>query len=111
LTRGGRDDVVEVLGASGCLKIELTQGSPIRAFSLDGLRFAIEKADTTVGWSRPAVDDLHELGFEGQMAHFVDCIRTGTPPKPGARGEDGLAVLQIALAAAESASQGRRIAW
>jgi predicted dehydrogenase len=79
------------------------------AFSSQGLDYAVEKAETTVGWSRPVVDEAHSLGFVGQIEHFGACIDAGTPPMRGARGADGVAVLRIALAAADSAQRGRRI--
>ena len=109
ITLGGRNDVVEICGTEGFLKVDLTLGSPIQAFSRSGLNYAVEKADTTIGWTRPAVDELVEHGFVNQMAHFADCIMQGNEPKAGTRGEDGRTVLRIALTATESASSGKRV--
>ena len=43
------------------------------------------------------------------MSHFVDCVLNDDEPLE--TGEDGRAVLEIILAAYESAATGRRVEW
>jgi len=46
-------------------------------------------------------------GFPQELQHFVDCVLNDTPPLE--TGEDGRAVLEIILAAYESAGTGRKV--
>jgi predicted dehydrogenase len=41
------------------------------------------------------------------MAHFIECIRSGKEPMES--GKDGLVVLEIMLAAYESAGTGKKV--
>lgn len=109
VTCGGMDDRIEIYGSEGNLHINLTQGSPISVYSRQGYAYAIEKTDFTKGWTKPAVDELWSLGYPGEIAHFVDCVRNDTPPKPGVRGEDGLKALQVIEAIYQSAEMGKRV--
>jgi len=43
--------------------------------------------------------------LENELKHFIDCVRTGRPPS--VTGEDGLAALEISLAAQLSAKESR----
>ncbi len=107
VTVGGMDDAVEVYGAEGVIKVDLTFGSPLRVYSRPGFTYAVEKADTTKGWTRPAVDEMRNLGYPDEIAHFVDCVRLGEAPRAGVRGEDGLRCLETVLAIYESARTGQ----
>ncbi|MDP8923337.1 MAG: Gfo/Idh/MocA family oxidoreductase [Chloroflexota bacterium] len=49
--------------------------------------------------------DLFADAYVAELAHFVACVRTGTPP--AVTGADGRASLAMALAAIESAQTGR----
>ena len=109
ITYGGMDNQVEIYGSEGNLRVDLTQSSPVRAFSLHGFDYATEKSETTIGWTRPAVDEEWLLGYPQEMAHFVDCVQRDREPMWGARGEDGLEALQIVMAVYESAKSGARI--
>jgi len=108
ITQGGMDDVVEFYGTEGVIKVDLTQGSPLKVFSRRGLRYTIEKADLTTGWSFPAVDEYSSLGYEGEIAHFVDCVLGKSELKVGVRGEDGLQALRI-LEAIYQAAKGKAV--
>ena len=48
-------------------------------------------------------------GFPKELQHFVDCVLNDEEPLE--TGEDGRAVLEIILAAYESAATGRRVEW
>jgi len=109
ITVGGMDDVVEVYGSEGVIKVNLTMGSPLAVYSRPGFTYAIEKADTTKGWTRPAVDEERNLGYPDEIAHFVDCVRNDTPVRPGVRGEDGLQTLRVVMAIYESARTDRAV--
>ena len=104
---GGMDDVVEVYGSDGVIKVNLTMGSPLAVYSRPGFTYAVEKADTTKGWTRPAVDEERNLGYPDEIEHFVDCVRRDTPVAAGVRGEDGLQALRVVMAIYESARTGR----
>ena len=58
---------------------------------------------------QPAVEEHVALGYVAEIQHFVECLRAGTQPKAGARGEDGQAALRIALAAEAAARTGRTV--
>ncbi|MCK4245415.1 MAG: Gfo/Idh/MocA family oxidoreductase [Candidatus Omnitrophica bacterium] len=109
ITCGGLDDVVEIYGSKGVIKIDLTQGSPLSVYSLDGYSYAIEKAEMTKGWTKPAVDEEASLGYIDEIAHFVDCVAEDKEPQPGMRGEDGLKALEVTMAIYKSAQEGRTI--
>jgi len=109
ITVGGLDDIVEIYGTKGVIKINLSQGSPISVYSSDGYSYAIEKTETTKGWTRPAVDEEWSLGYPDEIAHFVDCVRLDRDPMRGIRGEDGRAALAVVTAIYESAKEGRAI--
>ncbi len=109
LTVGGMDDGVEIFGTDGVIKVELTFGSPMRVYSRPGYDYAMEKADFTHGWTTPAVDERQNLGYPGEIAHFVDCARADRDADPGVRGADGVRVLKVVTAMYESARTGRTV--
>jgi len=71
VTPGGMDDYVECYGSDGVIKVEMTFGSPLSVYSRKGFGYAIEKADFTHGWTRPAVDEHANLGYTDELAHFL----------------------------------------
>jgi predicted dehydrogenase len=109
ITCGGMDDKVEIYGTEGNIHVDLTMGSPLTVYSRKGFQYAIEKADFTHGWTKPAVDEFLSLGYVAEIAHFVNCVRNGNLPQPGTRGEDGFRALLTVLAIYQSAESGCRI--
>jgi len=109
VTCGGLDDTVEIYGTKGVMKIDLSQSSPISVYSLDGYSYAIEKAEMTKGWTRPAIDEEASLGYIDEINYFVDCVLEDKEPMWGVRAEDGLEALKITMAIYESARQGKVI--
>ena len=109
ITMGGLDDIVEIYGTKGVMKINLSQGSPISVYSSGGYSYAIEKTETTKGWTRPAVDEEWSLGYPDEISHFVDCVRSDKDPMYGIRGQDGRAALEIVTAVYESARMGKSV--
>lgn len=106
ITVGGMDDVVEVYGTEGVLKVDLTFGSPLSVYSRKGYGYAVEKADFTHGWTRPAVDEYYSLGYRDELRHFVDCLLEDHEQLVGTRVEDGLEVLRTVSAIYESNRRG-----
>jgi len=109
ITFGGMDDRIEIYGTRGNIKINLTHGSPISVYSSEGYEYAIEKAETTRGWTFPAVDEERSLGYQDEIAYFVDCVRLHRGIMKGTRGKDSRAALQVVLAICESMKEGKTI--
>ena len=109
ITLGGMDDTVEIYGTKGALKVDLTLGSPIHVFSRVGYKYSVEKAESQLGWTRPAVDELWQLGYPPEIEYFIGCLRDEKEPMIGVRGEDGLASMEVAFAAYESMRTGRTV--
>ncbi len=107
ITVGGMDDKVEIYGTEGRMDVDLTFSSPIKAYSRPGFEYAIEKTDTTKHWTKPAVDEFANLGYVEQLRYFIDCVRKNEQPKFGVTAEDGLAAVEICMAAYESAKTGK----
>jgi predicted dehydrogenase len=95
LTTGGMEDVVEIFGTDGVIKVDLTFGNPLSVYSRKGYGYAVEKADFTHGWTRPAVDENTSLGYRDELAHFVACLRGGAAQARGTTAQDGFNVLRI----------------
>ncbi len=109
VTRGGMDDSVEIYGSGGVIKADLTFGSPLSVFSHEGYGYAVEKADFTHGWTRPALDEHHSLGYKDELAHFKACILEEAEQIGGTSAEDGFQVLRIIDAIYRSHREGRQI--
>lgn len=105
--KGGMDDTAEVYGSNGVAYADLLQGNSILAYSETGYSYAVEKAGITRGWSFCTFEELWNYGFPQEFAHFVDCVANDKTPIE--TGEDGRAVLEIILAAYESAGTGKKI--
>lgn len=106
ITVGGMDDKVEIYGSQGLIKADLTFGSPLQVYSRNGYDYAVEKADNTFGWTRPAVDEFANLGYVNELRYFVDCFLKQEDPFFGVDGSAGLSCVRIVQAMYESASKG-----
>jgi predicted dehydrogenase len=95
ITTGGMEDVVEVYGSQGRIRADMTFGGPLSAFSKHGIDYAIEKAEFTQGWTRPAVDENDSLGYKNELRHFLSCIRDGERQIPGTSAQAGFNTLRI----------------
>ncbi len=109
ITTGGMDDKIEIYGSEGNIHIDLTKGSPIDVYSRPGYGYAVEKADYTTGWTRPAVDEFLSLGYVKEIEHFIDCVVNNKEPNIGTRGEDGVKALEAVLAIYKSAESGKLV--
>jgi predicted dehydrogenase len=109
VSEGGMEDVIDFYCTEGCLHLDLTFSSAIRAFSIKGLDYTVEKADITTGWSMPAVDEKHNLGYAAEINHFIECAAAGIDAQKGLRGIDGLEALRVVKLIYKSAADGIRI--
>ena len=106
---GGVDDRVEIYGSHGHTRADLLRGNALTTYSNAGYGYAVEKADTTKGWTFTTFEETWNYGFPQEMQHFVNCVAgTETPIETG---EDGREVLKIIYAAYQSAGEGRKIEW
>ena len=104
---GGMDDRVELHGNAGSTYADLLHGNALTTFSTAGYEYAVEKAAGTKGWTFTVYDEIGAYGFPEEDRHFVGCVREGLDPIEN--GEDGKAVLEIVMAAYESARTGRKV--
>lgn len=109
VTVGGMEDVIDIYCEEGCIHVDLSFSGPVRAFSIPGLEYTVEKAEITTGWSTPAVDEKYNLGYCGEIEHFVNCALADTEAQVGLRGQDGLETLKVINMIYQSAREGRSI--
>jgi predicted dehydrogenase len=106
---GGMEDAAEIFGSKGVIYCDVTRGNSMQVYSADGYGYAVEKADTTKGWTFAIYEENWQYGYPAEMRHFVDCVRGQAQPITTA--EDGRAVLEVMFAAYEAAAGGRRVAF
>jgi predicted dehydrogenase len=104
---GGIDDRCEVYGDKGNTIADLIRGNALITHSKVGYGYAVEKADSTAGWSFTGFEEEWNYGFPQEMQHFANVVQGRETPIE--TGEDGLEVLKIMYAAYQSAGEGRRI--
>ncbi|MDR0792483.1 MAG: Gfo/Idh/MocA family oxidoreductase, partial [Chitinophagaceae bacterium] len=104
---GGMDDRSEIYGTGGVAYADLFMGNSVLTYSKNGYGYAMEKADTTVGWSFCMFEEAFNQGYPQELKHFIDCVRNNKEPL--VTGEDGRDVLEIIYAAYASAGQGKKI--
>jgi predicted dehydrogenase len=99
-TLGGLDLRNEVHGSEGSLFTDVTRDTPLRSFTRRPAGYVIEKADIDFGWTRPLPEEAFAYGYQGEMRHFVECVREGATPRETY--EDGYIVNCILDAGYES---------
>ena len=104
---GGMDDKAEIHGSEGVAYADILQGNSIQTYSSKGVGYAVEKAGNTIGWSYTMFEESWNYGFPQEFEHFVDCVKNDKQPL--VTGEDGKAVLEVILAAYESAGTGKKV--
>jgi len=104
---GGMDDKSEVYGTGGVIYADLFMGNAAVSYSKNGYDYAMEKADTTIGWSFTIYEEVFNQGYPHELKHFIDCVKNDLQPL--VTGEDGRAVLEVIYAAYASAAEGRKI--
>lgn len=109
ITKGGLDDTVEIYGSKGTIKADISQGSPLKVFSLEGYDYAVEKAEMTTGWTFPTPNENWGLGYHNEIAHFVECLIEKKRPRFGTDGKGGRDALRIVMAGYQSAEMGEAV--
>ena len=104
---GGMDDRCEIYGTAGVIYADLFMGNSAITYSRNGYGYAMEKADTTQGWSFTVFEEVFNQGYPHELKHFIECVRENKTPL--VTGEDGRAVLEIIYAAYASAGCGKKI--
>jgi myo-inositol 2-dehydrogenase/D-chiro-inositol 1-dehydrogenase len=104
---GGMDDRCEVHGTGGVMYADLFMGNSAITYSKNGYGYAMEKADTTTGWSFTVFEEAFNQGYPHELKHFIECVQQNKQPL--VTGEDGRAVLEIIYAAYASAGEGKKI--
>jgi predicted dehydrogenase len=104
---GGMDDRCEIYGTEGVIYADLFMGNSAITYSRKGYGYAMEKADTTQGWSFTVFEEAFNQGYPHELKHFIECVRENKTPL--VTGEDGKAVLEIIYAAYASAGTGKKI--
>lgn len=104
---GGMDDKSEIYGTGGVIYADLFMGNSALVYSKNGYGYAIEKADTTQGWSFAMFEELFNQGYPHELKHFIECVREDKTPL--VTGEDGRAVLELIYAAYASAGLGKKV--
>ena len=104
---GGMDDKSEVYGTGGVIYADLFMGNAAISYSKNGYGYAMEKADTTVGWSFTVFEEAFNQGYPHELKHFIECVQQDK--EPVVTGEDGRAVLEIIYAAYASAAEGKKL--
>lgn len=105
---GGMDDKSEVYGTEGVIYADLFMGNAALAYSRKGFGYALEKAETTQGWTFPIFEEAFNQGYPHELQHFINCVQNNETPL--VTGELGRDVLEIIYASYASAGQGRKIA-
>lgn len=109
VTVGGMEDILDIYCEQGCIHVDLSFSGPVKVFSIPGLDYTVEKAEITTGWSHPAVDEKYNLGYCGEINHFVDCCLQGVDAQVGLRGVDGYEALKVINLIYQSAKEGKHI--
>jgi predicted dehydrogenase len=100
--KGGMDSTLEIFGTGGVVYADLLKGMGLKAYSEEGFPGVEDR-----GWCFPDYEWLFNNGYPQEDRHFLDCMRSGETPVEA--GEDGLAILEIMLAAYHSAGIGRKV--
>lgn len=102
---GGYDMKFEVYGTNGQIIVDPCRMTPLIVYSEKGYGYAVEKASSTAGWTYPVPEEAWMFGYPQEMAHFINCIKTGE--KPLTDGNYGLKILKIVDAMYKSADSGK----
>jgi predicted dehydrogenase len=95
----GVDRSIEVLGTSGVIRVDMMR-QPLESISEAGTA-----TGDAVTW--PPEGDGLGGAIRAEVAHFVQCVRTGTPPL--STGEDGRRAIALAQAAQQASQTGQAV--
>jgi len=104
-SRGGLDLRNEIYGTMGVIFTDVTRGTAVKAFTLKGAGYVLEKFESDTGWIFPVVDEARIYGYHEEMLHFVNCVKKGEMPRETF--EDGYIVNVILDTAYKSMKSGK----
>jgi predicted dehydrogenase len=90
---GGYDMRIELFGTEGQIKVAPTFSNLLSVYSKNGYGYAVEKAETTKGWTFPVPAEAWSFGYPQEISHFMDCISKNE--KPFTNSDYGYKVLNI----------------
>ncbi|NVM45094.1 MAG: Gfo/Idh/MocA family oxidoreductase [Candidatus Lokiarchaeota archaeon] len=90
---GGYDMRFELFGTEGQIKVAPTFSNLVSVYSKNGYGYAIEKAETTKGWTFPVPNEAWSFGYPQEISHFIDCM--ANKRKPLTDGKYGYKILNI----------------
>lgn len=93
----GYDIRATVIGSKGTLEIGYLQETAVLLLNREGVHHDVV----------PHFPERFGPAYTAQIAHFIDCLRQGVPPRVTAA--DARAALQVALAATRSQHEGRLV--
>ncbi|MFX1324367.1 MAG: Gfo/Idh/MocA family protein [Promethearchaeota archaeon] len=100
---GGYDIRYELFGTKGHLKVAPTFSNLINVYSEKGYGYAMEKADTTKGWTFPVPTESWTFGYPQEMKYFVDCIIDNKKPfTDGAFAQKAFTIVETMYKSAET---------
>ncbi len=95
----------EIYGTEGQIIADPTRMTPVQVFSTTGYGYAVEKAGSTKGWTRPVPDESWTFGYPQEFAYFIKCLKNGEQPLTD--GKFGLDILRIIETMYQSAGTGK----
>jgi myo-inositol 2-dehydrogenase/D-chiro-inositol 1-dehydrogenase len=90
---GGYDMRFELFGTEGQIKVAPTFSNLMSVYSKNGYGYAVEKAETTKGWTFPVPSEAWSFGYPQEIAYFIECILKNK--KPLTNSEFGYKILNI----------------
>jgi predicted dehydrogenase len=103
--KGGLDLRNEIHGDLGSIFTDVTRGTPISCFTERPAGYVVEKAEIDRGWTRALPEEAFAYGYQGEMRHFVECVREEATPRETY--EDGLVVNLVLDAGYRSMRSGK----
>ncbi len=102
---GGYDMKFELYGTDGQLIVDPCRNDQLVCYTSKGFGYAVEKADTTTGWTFPVPGEDYFFGYVQEMQHFIKCIAENKEPRTG--GELGMKALKVVDTMYKSAASGK----
>jgi predicted dehydrogenase len=103
---GGYDIGYDLFGTEGEISVSPTFNDQIKVYSKNGYGYAVEKADSTKGWTFPVPNESWTFGYPQQIQHFVDAIVN--KKEIYTDGKFGLKTLQVVDAMYKSAESNEK---
>ncbi|MHA1744858.1 MAG: Gfo/Idh/MocA family protein [Promethearchaeota archaeon] len=95
----------EIYGTEGQIIADPTRMTPVQVYSTTGYGYAVEKAGSTKGWTRPVPEESWTFGYPQEFVYFIKCLKNGEQPLTD--GKFGLDILRIIETMYHSAGTGK----